>query len=175
MGPASRVGEYRQIEMTSLNNEDTPNLQQLRWGPERIAESTEDARRRLFELPGSHYADPVFSWKHVLAPAGIGFLDGTSLGSQYDGDLFVGFSLPRPLGGPLFRFDLSSDRRGLAVSDSRLQDGVADNATFYDMTESESLLFGRDFGVVTDIKTGPGGTLYVVSLSGGAVYEILRR
>ena len=28
------------------------------------------------------------------------------------------------------------------------------------MTESESLLIGRDFGVVTDIKTSPAGTLY---------------
>ena len=43
------------------------------------------------------------------------------------------------------------------------------------MTESESLLIGRDFGVVTDIETGPNGNVFVVSLSKGAVYEISRR
>lgn len=40
---------------------------------------------------------------------------------------------------------------------------------------SESLLIGRDFGIGTDIETGPNGNLYVVSLSNGAVYEIFRR
>jgi hypothetical protein len=32
-----------------------------------------------------------------------------------------------------------------------------------------------EFGVVTDIETGPDGHLYVVSLSDGAIYEIARR
>jgi hypothetical protein len=43
------------------------------------------------------------------------------------------------------------------------------------MTESESLLIGRDFGVVTDIETAPSGRLFVVSLDQGAIYEISRR
>src|SRR3990172_2095976 len=34
--------------------------------------------RSLFALPGSHYSDPEFSWKHVLAPAAIGFQDRKS-------------------------------------------------------------------------------------------------
>jgi hypothetical protein len=41
--------------------------------------------------------------------------------------------------------------------------------------ESESLLFGRNFGLVTDIHAGPDGHLCVVSHSPGAVYEISRR
>ena len=47
--------------------------------------------------------------------------------------------------------------------------------TNFDITESETLLFGRDFGVGTDIETGPNGNLFVVSLSNGAIYEIFRR
>jgi aldose sugar dehydrogenase len=43
------------------------------------------------------------------------------------------------------------------------------------MAESESLLFGKNFGIVTDIQTGPNGNLFVVSLSDGAIYEIFRR
>ena len=47
-------------------------------------------------------------------------------------------------------------------------------AAKFDLTESESLLIGTDFGIATDIQTGPNGNLYVVSLSNGAIYEIFR-
>jgi aldose sugar dehydrogenase len=171
-GPVSRIDEYKEIETTSLHHEDFPNLQQFRWGPENIADSPEEALSRLFALPGSHYSDPEFSWKHVLAPAAIGFVRGNGLGPQFAGDLFVGFAVPEPLGGPLFRLNLTGNRRAIAVDDPALEDRVADNVTFHDMTESESLLIGTDFGVVTDIETGPNGHLFVVSLTQGAVYEI---
>jgi len=174
-GPASRIGDYKAIETTSLHNEAFPNLQQLRWGPERIADSASEARARLFQLPGSTYSDPEFSWKFVVAPAAIGFLDGRALGPQYDGDLFVGLSTPAVLGGPLFRFNLTGSRRMIAVDDPGLRDRVADNLEPNDMSESESLLFGTGFGVVTDIETGPNGNLFVVSLDQGTVYEIARR
>jgi glucose/arabinose dehydrogenase len=175
MGPVERIAQYKGIETTSLHHEDFPNLQQFRWGPERIADTPEEALSRLFVLPGSHYSDPEFSWKHVLAPAGIGFVAGRSLGAQFLGDLFVGVSVPEPLGGPLFRFNLTGNRNKIAVDDPRLEDRVADNLTFHDLTESEGLLIGSDFGIVTDIETGPNGNLFVVSLDNGAIYEIFRR
>jgi aldose sugar dehydrogenase len=174
-GPLARIGEYKQIETTSLHHEDFPNLQQFRWGPERIADTAQEALSRMFVLPGSHYSDPEFSWKFVLAPAAMGFVAGRGLGPQFEGDLFVGFSTLDTLGGPLFRFNLTGNRRKIAVADLRLDDRVADNLTFHDMTESENLLVGRDFGVVTDIETGPNGHLFVVSLSNGAIYEISGR
>jgi aldose sugar dehydrogenase len=173
MGPVARIAEFKQIETTSLHHEDFPNLQQFRWGPERIADTPDQALARLFALAGSHYTDPQFSWKHVLAPAGIGFLDGNGLGGRYNGNLFVGFSTLDTLNGPLFTFQVGNDK--LKLRDPRLNDKVADNPTFHDMTESESLLFGQNFGIVTDIQTGPNGNLFVVSLSDGAIYEIFRR
>jgi glucose/arabinose dehydrogenase len=175
MGPMSRVAEYRQIETTALHHEDFPNLQQFRWPPARIATTPAEALSRLFAIPGARYSDPEFSWKHVLAPAAIGFLNSRELGAQFFGDLFVGFSVPEPLGGPLFRFTLSGDRLNIASDDRRLDDRVADNVDFHDMTESESLVIGRDFGIITDIETGPHGTLFVVSIDRGTVYEIYRR
>jgi glucose/arabinose dehydrogenase len=174
-GPVSRIAQYKQIETTSLHHEDFPNLQQFRWPPEFIADTPQEALSRLFVLPGSHYDEPEFSWKHVLAPAAIGFVAGRGLGPQFAGDLFVGFAVPEPLDGPLFRFNLTGNRRKVAVDDPRLEDRVADNLTFHDMTESESLLVGTGFGVVTDIETGPDGHLFVVSLSQGTVYEISGR
>jgi glucose/arabinose dehydrogenase len=175
IGPAERLAEYKQIETTSLHHEDFPNLQQLRWPPERIADTPAEALSRLFRLPGSHYSDPEFSWKHVLAPAGIGFMNGRGIGPQFSGDLFVGFSVPEPLGGPLFHFNLTGNRRKIGVDDPRLDDRVADNLTFHEMTESESLLIGTNFGIITDVQTGPNGNLFVISLSDGNVYEIFNR
>ena len=174
-GPVSRIAQYKQIETTSLHHEDFPNLQQLRWPPEFIADTPQEARARLFALPGSHYSDPEFSWKFVLAPAAIGFAGGSGLGPQFAGDLFVGFSTLDTLGGPLFHLNLTGNRRKIATDDPRLADRVADNETFHDMTESESLLIGRDFGIVTDIETGPNGNLFVVSLSDGVIYEVFNR
>ena len=72
----------------------------------------------------------------------------------------------------MFRFKLTSDRQHFSFSDQRLVDRVADNIDKFDQTESESLLIGKDFGITTDIQSGPNGNLFVVSLSNGAVYEI---
>ena len=113
-------------------------------------------------LPGAHYSDPQFSWKWEVAPAGIGFVRGRALGPQYENDLFMGFATPALEGGPLFHFNLTGNRRKIAVDDPRLRDRVADNVAKHDITESESLIIGRQFGVVTDIETGPNGNLFVV-------------
>jgi glucose/arabinose dehydrogenase len=181
MGPASRVAQFKAIETTMGPTSDpfAPNgyfgLQQNRWPPTNIADTTEEALSRLFMLPGASFSDPEFSWKFELGPGGIGFLDGRALGTQYDGDLFTGGSRDFVQGGHLFRIQLTGNRRNVAVDDRRLQDRVADNVGKWELTESESLLFGRNFGLVTDIHTGPDGHLYVLSNSHGAVYEIFRK
>jgi glucose/arabinose dehydrogenase len=170
MGPVSRLSQYKQIETTF----GAQNLQQLRWPPTNIADTPAEALSRLFVLPGSHYSDPEFAWKWAVPPAAIGFVRGRGLGAQFEGDLFVGAATPLTVGGYLFRFNLTGNRRQIAVDDPRLEDRVADNNAKNDLTESESLLIGRDFGVTTDIQTGPNGNLFVVSVSNGAIYEILR-
>jgi hypothetical protein len=87
----------------------------------------------------------------------------------------VGQALPTTHeSGFLFRFNLTGNRRRIAVDDPRLEDRVADNLDFHDLTESESLLIGENFGIVTDIETGPNGNLFVVSLDRGAIFEIFR-
>jgi glucose/arabinose dehydrogenase len=174
MGPVDRIAEFKQIE-TTFAPPNPPQLQQLRWLPTRIADTPQEALDRLFMLPGAHYSDPEFSWKWAVAPAGIGFLEGSALGPQYDGDLFVGAARTNLQNGYLFRFNLTGNRRKIGVDDPRLEDRVADNLAKFDITESESVQFGSGFGVGTDIHTGPNGNLFVVSLSNGVVYEIARR
>jgi aldose sugar dehydrogenase len=170
-GPLERIAQFKEIETTFGGQ----NLQQIRWPPTNIADTPEEARSRLFMLPGARYSDPEFSWKWEVAPAGIGFVDGGGLGRQFAGDLFMGAATPLLEGGYLFHFNLTGNRRKVAVDDPRLEDRVADNLAKHEITESESLLIGRDFGVVTDIETGPNGNLFAVSLTNGAIYEIFRR
>jgi glucose/arabinose dehydrogenase len=125
--------------------------------------------------PVSHYSDPEFSWKFEVAPAGLGFIASRALGPQYLGDMIVGAARDFLQGGTLFRFNLTGNRQKLAFDDPRLQDLVADNTAKFEITESESLLFGTGFGIGSDVQTGPNGHLYVVSISQGAVYEIFRK
>jgi len=128
----------------------------------------------LDERPKSHYSNPEFSWKFEVAPAGIGFINSRELGGKYRGDMIVGAARDLLQGGTLFRLELDGSRREIKPDDRRLRDKVADNLAKFDITESESLLFGIGFGVGTDIQTGPNGNLFVVSLSSGAIYEIYR-
>lgn len=86
----------------------------------------------------------------------------------------AGAATPLLEGGYLFHFNLTGNRKNIAVDDPRLEDHVADNLAKHKITESESLLIGRNFGIITDIETGPNGNLFVVSLSKGTVYEIFR-
>jgi aldose sugar dehydrogenase len=180
MGPPERIAQFKTIETTVTPSPPDPfaatyfGLQQIRWLPTNIADSPGEALSRLFMLPGAHYSAPEFSWKFEVAPAGIGFLESGALGPQYKNDLFVGAARVFLEGGHLFHFNLAGNRRKVAVDDPRLEDRVADNLHKWEITESESLLFGRNFGIGTDVLTGPNGNLFVVSLSDGVVYEVFR-
>ena len=170
-GPVERIAQFKQIETTFGGM----NLQQLRWPPTNIADTPEEALSRLFMIPGANYSDPEFSWKWEVAPGGIGFVIGRGLGPQFQNDLFMGAATANLEGGYLFHFNLTGNRNKIGVDDPRLEDRVADNLAKHEITESESLLIGRNFGIVTDIETGPNGNLFVVSLTKGTVYEIFRR
>ncbi len=140
---------------------------------------------------------PVYFGLHEVAPAGFGFIEGEGLGADFDGDLIVGGARDFLLQGHLFRFKLNEDRTDLdlssdpEVNESRViedrhesrerRDSDDDGAGFirnhdkWDITGSEKFLFGQGFGITTDIKTGPNGHLFVVSLTRGTVYEIRRQ
>jgi len=169
-GPIAKVKTFKKLEKTIGGG----SLQQSRWPPMNIAGTPDTALARLFMLDGAHYADPAFSWKYEVAPAAVGFLTDDVLGASYLNDLFMGAATGALQGGYLFKFDLNSSREKIKVSDARLKDRLANNTAKHDITESESLLFGSNFGVVTDILTAPSGHLFLVSLSHGTVYEVYR-
>jgi uncharacterized protein (TIGR03118 family) len=189
MGPAARIAEFKDIETKftplqgnlpvagnlplSLVDLATfiPAMQQLRWPPSLIADTPEQAMQRLFVLPGSHYEEPEFSWRWAVAPAAIGF-GGSGLGPTHANDLFVGAARTFLAGGYLFEFKFDSTREHFAFSDPTLADKVDDNDYKFDEGESTSLIAGENFGIGTNIVTGPDGDLYVTSLTNGAVYKI---
>jgi glucose/arabinose dehydrogenase len=113
------------------------------------------------------YSDPEFVWDKPVAPTALVFLNSDKLGQQYVNDMFVGSAKK----GTIFHFDLKPDRESLAL--------IGDLADFvYSKKEdSSNIVFGENFGVVTDLKVGPDGYLYVVSASGGSgegdIYRIV--
>jgi glucose/arabinose dehydrogenase len=180
MGPASRVAQFKAIETDPTAPQPFAaggyfGLQQIRWLPTNIADTPAEALSRLVMFPGAHFSDPELAWKFEVAPGGIGFLRGKGLGDAYKNDLFMAGARDFLEGGHLFRIELAANRKAIRVSDPRLADHVADNLNKWELTESESLLFGRNFGVGTDVQTGPNGNLYIVSLTHGAVYEIFKK
>ena len=143
--------------------------------PTNIASTAQQALSRLFVIRGSHFSDPEFSWRFEVAPGAIGFVASRGLGPQFEGDMFMAAARPFLEGGHLFR--LRPDAATGARSRSTIRgsaDRVADNRHKWEITESETLLIGRNFGVGTDIQTGPNGNVFVVSLTNGAIYEIFR-
>lgn len=185
MGPLGRVADYRSIEVAAGIGPSGPQgLQQLRWPATNIAATPGEAATRVLQLPNMYYDDPRFSWKHVVPPAGLGFVNSDALGAQYFGDLIVGSAVFRPTAAPpsvmanpghLYRFRLNGARDGFVFSDPALQDLVADNLGRDDwVTEGGEILFGTDFGIVTDVHTGPDGALYLVGTSSGTIRKIWR-
>ncbi len=173
MGRLDHIANYKAIETSPVYF----GLQQIRWPPTLIADSPEEASDRLFKLPGSQYSDPLLSWKFEVAPAGFGFIKGPGLGPEFDGDVIIGGARNFLFDGHLYRFKLTPDRMDLDLSaDPELNNSrVIEDIDKWDITGSENFLFGKGFGITTEILTGPNGNLFVVSLTNGAVYEIFRR
>ena len=87
----------------------------------------------------------------------IEFLDSDTLGA-YSNNVFVGDIN----GGFLYYFAVNEARDGL-VLEGNLSDLVGDG------DEGFEVALGSGFNGITDIETGPGGYLYVLSFN-GSVY-----
>jgi glucose/arabinose dehydrogenase len=120
----------------------------------------------LVKLPGSHYSDPLLSWRDPPALTGIEFLNSSKLGTRYTNNIFVGDYN----GGNLYFFQVNDRRDDLKLDEfgSALSDRVVDNNE-----EFSSLIFGTGFGGISDLKTGPDGLLYILSIGDGAIYRII--
>ena len=99
------------------------------------------------------YRDPEFIWIDTIAPTSVLFLHTDNLGSKYKDNLFVG----SVKNGTIFNFPLDKTRTHLVLS-GPLSDKTADTNS-----ETGSIIFGRNFGIITDLRLGPDGNLYVLT------------
>jgi aldose sugar dehydrogenase len=125
----------------------------------RDVEGTSD----LVFFPGSHYADPKFSWFTTVGPTAIVFLTSARLGVDYRNDVFAGDIN----NGNLYHFRVNATRDGFDLITPGLADLVADNST-----ELQEVILGTGFGGITDLKIGPDGSLYILSFGLGKILVV---
>jgi aldose sugar dehydrogenase len=112
----------------------------------------------------SQYSDPEFVWTATLGVTALKFLNSDKLGKQYQNTMFIGDTNL----GWLYNFKLNPERTGLLfAADSPLADKIANTPD-----EMQETIFGKGFGVITDIKVSPyDGNLYVLTYA-GSIYKI---
>jgi glucose/arabinose dehydrogenase len=103
------------------------------------------------------YSKPEFSWKIPVGVTAVSFLNSSNLGELYENDLFVASFH----GGYIYHFELYKDRTRLDLKNN-LSDSIA-----HTMEELEPVIFGKGFGGITDMKIGPDGYLYVLTIRQG--------
>jgi aldose sugar dehydrogenase len=110
------------------------------------------------------YRDPEFAWNQTVAPTALKFLDSDKYGKKYKDDLFVGSVGSN---GDLYHFNMDSNRTKIQL-EGQLKDRFANN-----YEELSNVIFGKNFGIISDIEVGPDGYLYVVSFIRGEIYRII--
>ena len=106
---------------------------------------------------------PEFRWVYGGYPEGISFVS-EKWGKEYT-DVLIVAGCDR---GELYRFKLNQERDGLTFTDPKLAD-----LEFNEGDSHKSILFGENFGCVTDLEYSSDGSLYVVSnVHNGVIYKI---
>lgn len=125
--------------------------------------ASEDDVASLPSYDDFFYSDPEFSFEFTIAITGISFVE-SDLFPEYTNSILVGDFK----NGNLYRFNLNEDRTGFVFDDPLLADLVANTGD--PMTE---IIMGTGFSGITDIKVGPDGLIYIISIVDGAIYRII--
>ena len=109
------------------------------------------------------YHDPQFTWEKPVAPTAIFFVNSDKF-EKYKNSVLVGDCN----NGNMYKFELNQNRNGFVFQSDQLKDNVVNIGDSMD-----EIILGSGFGCMTDIKVGPDGLLYIVSLSDGTIYRII--
>jgi aldose sugar dehydrogenase len=124
---------------------------------------------QLVNFPGSHYTDPVFSWKTPFAVTDIEFLKSLVLGEKYKNNIFVGDYN----NGNLYYFEVNGNRTGIKQDTGQEKVGLSSKIVDND-NQLPAVTFGNGFGGISDLETGPkDGFLYILSIIDGSIYRIV--
>ena len=85
-----------------------------------------------------------------IGPTAIKFFKSDKYGKEYENDVFVGSNNNH---GILYHFKLDKDRSNFVLKPP-LNDKIANN-----FNESNEIIFGQGFGLISDIDVGPDGYL----------------
>ncbi|MFO0837941.1 MAG: PQQ-dependent sugar dehydrogenase [Phycisphaerae bacterium] len=119
----------------------------------------------LVKLPGSHYDDPKFSFLQPIGITSLIWIESPLFPATLRGKLLVGDTNF----GHLYAFSPNASRQDFALGGA-LSDAVADTPA-----ERDQVVIGSGWGITTDLKLGPDGYLYQVSISHGVVRRIKPR
>jgi len=120
--------------------------------------------------PGSHYANPIFSWKDPIAVTAVEFMKSSVLGQRYKNNIFIGdYNI-----GNLYYFEVNNTRTGIKLDPTKEQVFGLSNLVVDNSNQLSTITFGNGFGGITDIKTGPAdGFIYILSINDGNIYKIV--
>jgi len=109
------------------------------------------------------YSDPEFTWNVPVGVTSIQFLNSSKLGKQYENDMFVSDFH----NGNIYHFDLNKNRTSLSLKGPLADKFANETDKLENDNELKQVIFGHGFGSITDIKVGPDGYLYILSLKQG--------
>ena len=108
------------------------------------------------------YSDPEFSWERPIGVTGIHFVESSKF-PQYSNSVLVGSFHD----GILYHFKLNENRDGFKFDDETLQDLVLNKED-----NPNEIILATGFSGITDIKQGPDGLIYIVSVGDGKIFRI---
>ena len=114
------------------------------------------------------YSEPEFSWEIPIGVTAIEFPNSNDF-VNYQDYLFVADTN----NGIIYKFKLDESRKNFIFESSHLQDKVLNMLDDSSGTESnDEIIFAKNLGLISDMKFGPDGGLYVISLMEGKIYKI---
>ena len=109
------------------------------------------------------YSIPEFTWEKTVGPIALNFFNSTKLGNDYNNTMFVSDIN----NGYIYNFKLTENRTALELV-GLLEDQVANSTK-----ELNSVIIASGLGVITDMRTGMDGFLYLSSFDTGKIYRIV--
>ena len=113
-------------------------------------------------INGYEYSDPEFSWERPVAVTSIHFIQ-SPLFPEYENSVLIGSFV----GGILYKFELNENRDGFRFDDNNLKDLVLNKED-----SPNEIIFVTGFAGITDIKEGPDGSIYIVTIGDGKIFRI---
>ena len=108
------------------------------------------------------YVDPKFSWERTIGVTAIHIVTSSKFNS-YNNIVLVGAFH----NGNLYKFNLNSERNGFIFQNHELKDNVLN-----ENDDSTEIIFATGFQGITDIKEGPDGNIYLLSIGDGKIFRL---